>query len=139
MDGSDNINPTIKDEHFTWFLRRDLVILVVSAAFGAAVANLNIDVPNTPAYVEVRRLFGFMGFVLIRRLPLALVLPVVLSVAAPAGLSLYVVLDGNLLYALLFCFTLRVSYRWVLVNIGNMAVFGAAWFALPTAADILPA
>lgn len=119
-----------QDEPFTWSLRRDLVILVVSAALGSAAANLNIDVPNTPAYVEVRWLFGFLGFVLIRRLPVALVLPVVLSVASPAGLPWYVVLGGNMLYALPFCFTLRVFYRRVLVNFENMAAFGAAWCIL---------
>lgn len=107
-----------------------MILLGVYAGLGVAAANFNINIPETPVYIELRWLFGFLGFVLIRRLPVALLLPVVLSLATPSTLSWYVVLGGNLLYGLPFCFTLRILYRRVLVRIGNIAVFGVLWFLL---------
>ncbi len=114
----------------SWPVRGDLIILVVSVLMGAAAANVTIKVPNTPTVIELRRLFGFMGFVLIKRFSPAVIIPVILSLAHISQLPWYIVLGGNLLYGLPFCLSLRFVYRRCLVNLENLFFFGVCWFAL---------
>jgi PAS domain S-box-containing protein len=113
---------------YTWLLKKDLFLLVVCGILGSAAAYLSINIPHTELFLEVRWLFGFMGFVLIRRLPLALVLPVLLSLAGFHQVPLYVALLGNLLYSLPFCFLLRFLYKRLLITLDSTLLVAVLWF-----------
>ena len=110
--------------------RWDLFLLTGCCILGSAAAYLSINIPETEVFIEIRWLFGLFGFTLIHRLPLAFLLPAVLSLAGFHKLPLHIVFLGNMLYALPFCFFLRAAYRRVVVSIKNLFVFGSVWFLL---------
>lgn len=120
-------NKTAND--VSWPIKRDIFFLVLFGALGTGAAYFSINIPHTDLFIEVRWLFGFLGFVLIRRLPLALLLPPLLSIAGFHEMPHLAALLGNLFYSIPFCFALRVLYRKLLTKMESTLLFGGIWFA----------
>jgi PAS domain S-box-containing protein len=110
-------------------LKRDLTFLFVLGAFGIGASYLSIQIPHTEVFIEGRWIFGLMGFALIRRMPLALLLPAALSAVGPHEVPLHVAFLGNMLYGLPFCFVLRFLHQRILKNLGSLVLHALTWFA----------
>lgn len=122
------INRIIGLKDVTVSLRRDLLLFLFLAVFGSAAAFISVNIPHTEVYLEGRFIFGFMGFVLIRRVHLVLLLQVMLSIAGFHQVPFYVYLPGNLLYALPFGFSLRFLHNHILDRLENLLFYGVCWF-----------
>ncbi len=110
--------------------RDDLVLLAVLSVLGALAAQLNVPIPHTPTYIEGRWAFGYMGFALLGRWWLALILALVLSTATPDPRApMWVVVGGNLLYSLPCLVVIRLTYRRLLAR-RSLLVCGLGWVAV---------
>ncbi len=110
-------------------LKTDLILLLLLGVLGSAAAFFSINIPHTEVYIEVRWIFGYLGFVMIRRLPLAVVLAMILSAAGFHIVPLYVAFLGNLFYSLPFGLCLRLFARKIMGRMKRVIPFGLAWFA----------
>ena len=122
----------LRREGYAWLSERrgDFLLFAVLAVLGIAAARFNVRIPHTPLYIEGRWAFGYMGFALLGRWWLALILAGVLSLASPDPLvSIWIVLGGNMLYAVPGLVVLRLAYRRLLVHL-NMVLCGLGWTAL---------
>jgi PAS domain S-box-containing protein len=110
-------------------IRSDLTLLAVFTALGAAISYLSINIPHTEVFLDIRWGFGLIGVVLIKRWPLAYIIPLVLSLTGFHQVPLLVYLPANLLNALPFCFFLRFIYRRITEPVQNVFLFGLIWLA----------
>ena len=109
-------------------LKTDLILLLLLSLLGTAAAFFSINIPHTEVYIEVRWIFGYLGFVMIRRLPLALVLAMILSAAGFHKVPLSVAFFGNLFYSLPFGLCLRLFSQKFMGRMRRVIPFGLAWF-----------
>lgn len=108
--------------------QRELLIFFVLGGLGAVASQLNVRIPHTEAFIEVRWAFGFMAFALFRRLWPAIILGAILSVLTPAGLPLHICLAGNMLYVLPSMAAIRVVKASILDRTDNLILYGIGWF-----------
>ncbi len=117
-----------KSTHRFW--QEDLGWFLVLALLGAVASHLNIQIPYTGAFIEGRWLFGYMGFVLLQRWWVALLLACVLSVTLIYQFSVATIFIGNMLYAFPIFLVIRFVHPRLLARLRNIAAYGAAWFLL---------
>ncbi|MQX38478.1 sensor histidine kinase [Roseospira navarrensis] len=108
-------------------LRGDVTVFLILAALGAAASFVSLNIPETPLYLDTRMAFGLMGFALLRRWWLALLLALVLSVSGFHTLPLGIVVPTNLLYLLPALAATRVVYGRGLRHVRSLALFGLGW------------
>jgi two-component system, cell cycle sensor histidine kinase and response regulator CckA len=108
----------------------DRVLFTAFLLLGGIASYINVNIPHTPTYFEVRWAFGFMGFVLLRRWRLAFLLACLLSVAGPHSVPWYICFFGNMLYAFPELLLMRWLHSRFLVRIPHVALYCACWFIL---------
>lgn len=108
-------------------LRRDVGWFLFLGAFGAAASHFNVNIPHTEVFIEGRWIFGYMGFLVIRRLWVVLLLAAVLSASLVALVPFSVAVTGNLLYALPFGLMLRWVHDRFLFS-RHPTIYGAVLF-----------
>ncbi len=112
-------------------LKRDLLTLIVLGALGAIAANLNVSIPFTEIYIEVRWAFGYMGFAILRRTWAAVALAGLLSVSLiGAPMPTTTAFLGNMVYALPALATIRLAQFHILSRCRSLFLYGAGWFLL---------
>jgi PAS domain S-box-containing protein len=103
---------------------QDLILFAVFTPLGIAAAYLSINVPHTEVFIEIRFLFGYTGFILIKRKWLGFLLIAALSLSGFHIVPLHVAFFGNLLYAVPSALSLRFFYKKVLSVIKNPVFVG---------------
>ncbi len=111
-------------------LVHELVTLAILAGLGIIAARLNVRIPHTEVYIDGRWVFGYMGFVLLRRWPLAILLACILSLATFKDLSAWFVLTANLSYAIPSFLLIRVAHDRVLSRLSSLVWYGLGWMLL---------
>ncbi len=111
-------------------LTHELAVMGVLAILGIIAARLNVRIPHTQVFIEGRWIFGFIGFALLRRWPLAIVLACVLSLATVRDLPLWFVLLGNLSYVIPSLLVIRTIHDRLLSRLGSLLWYGVGWLAL---------
>jgi PAS domain S-box-containing protein len=111
-------------------LRDDLLLLFMMGGLGVAASYLSVKIPHTAMFIEARYAFGFMGFALIRRLWVAILLACLLAVSGSHQLPLLLVFTGNMLYAVPCLAVIRAAYWHVLTRSASLWWFGAGWLLL---------
>lgn len=114
----------------SWETRRELLIFFVLGSLGAAASYLNVRIPHTDLFIEVRWAFGFMAFALLRHIWSCIILASILSVMTPAGLPLTICLMGNMLYVLPSMAVIRAFQKYILNRTENIVLYGVGWFFL---------
>jgi PAS domain S-box-containing protein len=108
-------------------LRRDLWIFAILGLLGAGASRLNVNIPHTEVFIEARWIFGYMGFLLISRLWVALLLSAFLSAALVKLVPIHLAFLGNLLYALPLGIMLRAVHDRLLLS-RHPAMYGGGLF-----------
>jgi len=111
-------------------LRDDLLLFTLLGVLGVAASYLSVNIPHTEVHIEGRWAFGFMGFALLRRFWLSLLLAALLSASGPHQVPMSLVLPGNMLYAVPALATIRAVHRHILSRFRSLWLYGAGWFAL---------
>ncbi len=109
---------------------RDLGLFATFLFLGAIAANINVNIPNTEAFIEIRWAFGYMGIALIRRTWLAFLLTCLLSIALISNTPIPLVFFGNMAYAMPGFVMIRLLHNRWFVRLTHPVAYGAAWFLL---------
>lgn len=107
-------------------LRRDLWSFAVLGILGAGASHLNVNIPHTEVFIEGRWIFGYMGFLLISRIWIVLLLSAFLSVTLVKLVPIHLAFLGNLLYVLPFGILLRGVHERLFLSIRHPAMYGGA-------------
>ncbi len=111
-------------------LRTEVLLFLVFVVLGSASAYLSVNIPHTEVHIEGRWAFGFMGFALLRRFWMGLLLAAVLSIAGPHQVPMSLVFPGNMLYAVPALATIRASHQHILSRFRSLWLYGTGWFVL---------
>ncbi|MBN1265650.1 MAG: PAS domain S-box protein [Anaerolineales bacterium] len=111
-------------------LNRELINFLVLAIAGTIVKYFAVQIPPTDAFIEGRWVVGFMGFVLLHRWWLALLLMVVLSLPVGTNIPFFTGVFGNLLYAVPAMVLIRYIHSRFLVRLRADWQYGVGWFLL---------
>jgi PAS domain S-box-containing protein len=111
-------------------LKRDLWLFALLGALGSAATYLSVNIPHTEVHIEGRWIFGFMGFALLRRFPLTLLLAGLLSAAGPHRVALLMAFSANMLSVLPALCLIRMSYWHFFSRCRPLWLFMAGWFLL---------
>ncbi len=111
-------------------IRNELLIFFVLGGLGTVASYLSVNIPHTNVYVEGRWAFGFMGFALLRRWWMAMLLACLLSVTGPHSLPLSICFLGNMLYALPALAAIHLIHFHLLSRASSLALYGIGWFLL---------
>jgi PAS domain S-box-containing protein len=114
----------------TPFQHHDVRWFALLTVLGAAASYLSVNIPYTKAFIEGRWIFGYMGFALLRRWWVALLMACILSLAGFHKVSLEIAFLGNMLYAFPIFLVIRFVYPHMLARLRNMVWFGAGWLLL---------
>ncbi len=111
-------------------LGHDLLILAVFGSLGAAAAYLSVNIPHTAVSIEGRWTFGFMGFALVRRWWIGILLASLLSLVGPHEIPLSLCYLGNMMYAVPAFAFIHLIHPHLLSGSRHPLAYGAGWFAL---------
>lgn len=108
-------------------MSRDLYLLLLLLSLGTVFAYLSINIPHTEVYLDLRLVFVSLGFVLIRRLSLAILLPLIVSIAGFHQVSPSFAFIANFSSIVPFCLALRLLYRKLLHRLASLPLLGTLW------------
>ncbi|MBB4284576.1 sensor histidine kinase [Roseospira goensis] len=111
-------------------LRRDLIVFTVLGSLGVAASFVSVNIPHTVVFLDGRLAFAFMGFALLRRLWLAILLAVLLSLSGFHVLALPTAVLGNLMIQVPALIVVRAVHAALVARVPSLAVYAAAWLAL---------
>ncbi len=111
-------------------LVHELVTMAILVALGIVAARLNVRIPHTEVFIDGRWVFGYMGFVLLRRRPLAILPACILSLATFKDLPVWFVLTANLSYAIPSFLLIRVAHDRLLSRLNLLVWYGLGWMLL---------
>lgn len=111
-------------------LKQDIQTALVLGILGTIAAYFSINIPHTEVFIEIRWAFGYLGFVLIRRIGVVLILASILCLVGFHRVSLDIVYFGNMLYAIPFGFFLRFLHERFLAGIRKPGWYAFCWFLL---------
>ena len=78
-------------------LRHDMRWFALLTGLGAAASYVSINIPHTEVFIEGRWIFGFLGFALLHRWWMALLMACILALTGFHKVSLVIVFWGNML------------------------------------------
>jgi PAS domain S-box-containing protein len=109
-------------------LRKDEVWLFAALLAGSVLFSyLSIAIPGTEAHFDVRSIFVFLGFALLRGWVLPLLVALAAAAAGPHQISLAQAVLFNLLYLVPTFLLVRALYPRVLGKISSRIGYAAAW------------
>jgi len=111
-------------------LVHELATMAILAVLGIIAARLNVQIPHTQVFIDGRWVFGYMGFVLLRRWPLAILPACILSLATFKDLSPWFALTANLSYAIPSFLLIRAAHDRVLSRLSSLVWYGLGWMLL---------
>ncbi len=111
-------------------LVHELATMAILAGLGIIAARLNVQIPHTQVFIDGRWVFGYMGFVLLRRWPLAILPACILSLATFKDLSPWFALTANLSYAIPSFLLIRAAHDRVLSRLSSLLWYGLGWAAV---------
>jgi PAS domain-containing protein len=111
-------------------LRHDLILFGSLLVLGAIAANINVRIPNTQAYFELRWAFGLVGVALIRRTGLAFLLTCLLCIVLLSDTPVGWVFYGNMSYMLPTFIVVRLVHARWLLRLSHPIGYAAGWFLL---------
>ncbi len=124
----DKESPIAIQDTSVW--QSELMRFAVLAILGAAFSYLSVNIPNTEAFFDVRWIFGFVGFALLRRWWEAVLLAAILSLAGFHKVSLMTALLGNMLYSIPNLLVTRFAHKRLLSRIHPLIGYGLTWLAI---------
>lgn len=109
---------------------REIVIFSICMVCGIIASRIYIPIPHTNLIIELRWLFGFMGFALLSTWWTAFILAIILSMASPGVNPLLLALAGNMLYATPALFVIRFVHLHILQKCRKLTFYGLGFAAL---------
>lgn len=106
------------------------VRFAVLAVMGATASYMSVNIPRTEVFFDLRWVFGFVGFAILSRSWMALLLACVLSLAGFHIVPWQTALIGNMMYAFPILLVIRFVHDRALERLRSLAVYGLAWFLL---------
>lgn len=116
------------DDHAAWSF--DVKLFVVFAVLGTLATYFSVNIPYTKVLIEGRWIFCYMGFALISRWWLALLLACLLSIVRLFGLPLTTVFIGNMMYAFPVFLIIRTMRKYVFDRLRTLVWYGVVWFLM---------
>lgn len=107
---------------------RQLALFVLLALLGTAASFLNVKIPHTEVFIEGRWIFGFIGFVLLKRWWAAMLLAAVLSLPLLSDVPFHVGFFGNTLYAVPSLIVIRLVHFRILDRFRRPWPYALGWF-----------
>jgi PAS domain S-box-containing protein len=107
----------------------ELRTFLALAATGVAAELLKVQIPHTEVYIEGRWAAGFLGFAILPRLRLAVLLALVLSLPFFSDVAFPIGMAGNLLYALPSLALIRLVHGRLLCRL-RLWPYALGWLAL---------
>jgi PAS domain S-box-containing protein len=116
----------------------DALFCLALAALGTAASYLSVSIPYTPLVIEGRWVFGFIGFAMLSRWWLALVLAGILSASHYSPIysdasmisNIAIAFTGNMIYALPSLVVIRTVEYKLLRTIKSLALYAMLWFLM---------
>lgn len=110
--------------------KNDLFYFMLLGILGVIFSYVSVNIPHTEVYLEVRWLFGYMGFALLCRSWVALLLMALLSLVGFHKLPLEIAFIGNMLYAFPIFLTIRLTHEHLLSRLKKPVLYGISWFIM---------
>ena len=111
-------------------VKRELLNFLILVSAGTIIKYFAVQIPGTDAYIDGRWAAGFMGFVLLRRFWLALLLAGILSLPVSTDLPFLTGFFGNLAFAVPTLLLIRYVHDRALARLKLTWMYGAGWFFL---------
>ena len=110
--------------------RRESLLFLTLLLLGVLFSYLSVAIPGTEAHIDVRLLFAFLGFALLRSWTAPLLLALGVAAAGPHQIPLLTATLYNLFYLVPIFVVVRLVYRRLLGRIPTFSGYGFAWAGL---------
>lgn len=111
-------------------LKQDLGLFLLWAVAGLITEQFSVRIPYTEVFLEGRWIFGFIGFALLQRWWLPVLLAALLAIPIGSSVPFHIGFFGNMLYAIPSLLVFRQGHRHLLDRIRSGWVYAPAWFLL---------
>lgn len=115
-------------------LARDINLLTILSSLAVIAGQISIEIPHVGAMIEGAAAFGYLGFILIRRHYLALILAVVVSFPRGGTIHPLDAVLGNMLYFIPEMLFFRLLGHTLVQKIKSPYLSGFAWSLITLAA-----
>ncbi len=122
--------PRLKKPEKSEPLKREILLFSFLAVLGVITSYTAMNIPNTELFFDVRFVFGFLGFALLRHTGSALLLAGILGAVGFHPIPLYLCFLGNMLYAVPELAVIRAANYYLLARMRHPAKYTIAWFLL---------